>query len=263
MKVFTKVNRLKASFTLVLTLLLLTIGCNHGYLERRVAGDLIRVDSASAPIPDPAIDSIISIYREKLMVQMNQVIARSPFAMHRASPEGLLNNFVADVVFEYAKSENKYHDGQPLDFCLLNYGGLRSSLPAGDITVGNVFELMPFDNTIVVITLTGKKTQELFKYLASETNGMPISGLRMGIQEKSPVNIEINGQPFDPNRNYKVVTSDYLSLGGDRMTFFLEPVSYELLGMQIRDAILLHMKKQTLQGKEIFSKLDGRLYLKN
>jgi 2',3'-cyclic-nucleotide 2'-phosphodiesterase (5'-nucleotidase family) len=122
---------------------------------------------------------------------------------------------------------------------------------------------MPFDNTIVVLTLSGEKTKEIFHYLATETNGMPISGLRMGISDKKPVNVEINGQPFDENRNYKIVTSDYLSLGGDRMNFFLDPIKYEILGMQIRDALLLYMRNETERGNEIVSKLDGRLFLAN
>jgi 2',3'-cyclic-nucleotide 2'-phosphodiesterase (5'-nucleotidase family) len=263
MKFITKVNRLWVGFILISIILVPNFGCNRHLSEKNITGELVRVDITNAPIPDDEIDSIISFYREKLQQEMNQVIAHSPYAMHRASPEGLLNNFVADIVFEYAKAEYKSEDGLTVDFCLLNYGGLRSSLPAGDLTVGNVFELMPFDNTIVVLTLSGDKTKEIFQYLATATNGMPISGLRMGISDKKPVNVTINGQPFDESRNYKIVTSDYLSLGGDMMNFFLDPIKYEILGMQIRDAILLHMRNETKLGKEVVSKLDGRLSFVN
>ncbi len=263
MVVFLKVNRLRVAFTLIVCLFVLVLGCSPKYQVSSVTGGLISIDSTSAPISDPEIDSVISTYRQKVVQEMNQVIASSPYAMHRASPEGLLNNFVADVVLEFARSIYNPHEKQPIDFCLLNYGGLRSSLPAGNITVGNVFELMPFDNTIVVLTLTGQKTQELYEYLASESNGMPISGLRLGIQGKKPVEVLVNGNAFDPSRDYKIVTSDYLSLGGDRMDFFLNPVDYEVLGVQIRDALIMYMKDQTAKGEKIFSKLDGRMYLKN
>jgi len=263
MKKFTRVNNLLPILFLFGSLILVFWGCGQQHSHKTVEGTLIRVDSISAPIHDVSIDSIISTYREKLAQEMNVVIGYGAHAMLRASPEGLLNNFVADLVLAYALNAYQPSDGQPIDFCLLNYGGLRSSLPAGDITIGNVFELMPFDNSIVILTLSPEKTQDLFEYLASQPNGMPISGLRLGIRDQKPVKVEINGQPFDPSRNYKVVTSDFLARGGDRMNFFLDPLGYEVLETQIRDAIMMHIKSETARGKVISSKLDGRLSITN
>lgn len=203
---------------------------------------------------------MISAYRSQLDEEMNQVLANSPFAMRKASPEGLLNNFIADLVLEVADDLYKPEDGQEIDFCLLNYGGLRANLPEGPITRARVFEIMPFENEMVVLTLSGDKAYELFEYVARSDKGMPISGLKIGARNGSLGHVLIQGKEFDRLRNYKVVTSDYLAEGGDRMRFFLDPLNTEMVGMRIRDAIILFMERETASGKELFSELDGRIY---
>jgi len=240
---------------------MLITACGHKDLPREVTGELILLDSVNVPVPDPAIESSLKFYREEFAREMNHVVAFSPFAMRRASPEGLLNNFVADLVSEVANELYEPGDGQDIDFCLLNYGGLRANLPAGEITRSNVFELMPFENEMVVLTLSGEKAYELFEYLAGSDRGMPISGLKVGIRNGELVNVLINGKAFDPDRNYKVVTSDYLAEGGDRMRFFLDPINTEVLGMRIRDAIMMYMERETASGKELHAELDGRIYV--
>ncbi len=247
-------------FSLLISILLLLPACRHKDLPREVTGELILLDSVNVPVPDPAIEASLEFYREEFAREMNQVIAFSPFAMRRASPEGLLNNFVSDLVLEVANELYQPEDGQDIDFGLLNYGGLRANLPAGEITRSNVFELMPFENEMVVLTLSGEKAYELFEYVASSDRGMPISGLKVGIKNGKLGNVLINGKAFDPDRNYKVVTSDYLAEGGDRMRFFLDPMNTEVLGMRIRDAIMMYMERETASGKELHAELDGRIY---
>ena len=190
---------------------------------------------------------------------MSEVLAYSAHAMSRATPEGLLNNFVADLCFDIARDLYEPADNQPIDFCLLNYGGLRASLPAGPVSMANVFELMPFENEMVVVHLSAEKVLELLDYLAESAVGMPVSGIRLKIADNRVEDVRIGGKAFDPERTYKVLTSDYLAGGGDNMTFFLNPLDYELLGMRIRDAIIMHMREQHAKGQEIESSLDGRI----
>ena len=235
-------------------------GCVPGEKERTVDGRLVLLDSVNVPLPDPVIDSVIELYRADLEAEMNQVLAYSAHPMRRGTPEGLLNNFVADLVFDLGREHYEPEDGLPIDFCLLNYGGLRTSIPEGPVTRGRVFELMPFENEMVVITLTAENTRELFEYLASSTVGMPVAGITLGIRDQEVAQVEIQGEPFDEDRTYKVITSDYLAGGGDNMTFFLEPLRYEYIGMKIRDAIILHLERRHAAGQEISATLDGRMY---
>lgn len=224
-----------------------------------VEGGLIPIEESRIGEKDAATDSLISTYRAALDKEMNEILAYSAHAMSRGTPEGLLNNFVADLCFDIGQHLYKPDDGHPIDFCLLNYGGLRASLPKGPVTLANVFELMPFENEMVVITLDTERTLALFDYLAEATVGMPVSNIEIKIDDRQVKEISIAGEAFDPSRKYKVLTSDYLAGGGDNMNFFLEPVKKQYLGLRIRDAIIKHLRDRHEQGKMIESRLDGRI----
>ena len=224
-----------------------------------VEGGLIPIEESRIGEKDAATDSIISIYRAALEREMNEILAYSAHTMSRGTPEGLLNNFVADLCFEIGQDLYKPDDGHPIDFCLLNYGGLRASLPEGPVTLANVFELMPFENEMIVITLDTEKTLALFDYLAESPVGMPVSNIKLKITDQEIKEVSIAGEAFDSLRNYKVLTSDYLAGGGDNMTFFLEPIEKQYLGLRIRDAIIKHLRDHHKQGKMIESRLDGRI----
>ncbi len=237
--------------------LLFFVACGPVADPVQVEGTIYVVDSLHAPEKNPEIDSIIALYRDDLKQEMTQVLAHSEQTMTRGTPEGLLNNFVADLVFEIG--QEIYKGDESLDFCLLNYGGLRAPIPEGPVTMSHVFELMPFENEMVVITLSPEKTLDLFDYLAESRVGMPVSGIRVKIDDGTVQNATIGGADFDPERNYRVLTSDYLAGGGDNMNFFLEPIDYEYLGLRIRDAIIQYLQEQNQQGLPIQSRFDGRI----
>ena len=237
--------------------LLFFVGCGPAKEPVFVDGRVYTVDPLNVPKKDTTIDSVIAIYRYDLEQEMSQVLAYSEQTMTRGTPEGLLNNFVADLVFEIGQDISE--GDQPIDFCLLNYGGLRAPIPEGPVTMSHVFELMPFENEMVVITLSPEKTLELFDYLAASNVGMPVSGIKLKLDDEVVRKVLIGGQEFNQERNYRVLTSDYLAGGGDNMTFFLEPIDYEYLGMRIRDAIIRHLKEKHQQGLHIQSRLDGRI----
>ncbi len=242
-----------------IVLLFLLTGCPAPEPGFELTGKLIPIDSVRIPEKDPEVDSVIGIYREALEETMNRVVAHSARYMQKASPEGLLNNFVADLVYETGRQIYEPADGKPIDFCLLNYGGLRTTIPQGPVTLSRVFELMPFDNEMVVITLSPEKTREALDYLAAASRGMPISGLRIVIEDERIKEASIGGEPFAGDRNYKVLTSDYLAGGGDNMVFFLNPIDSEPLDMKIRDAIIEYMELIHRRGEMIRSELDGRI----
>lgn len=245
---------------LLYTLLIIWGGCRQTQQGIQVVGQVLLLDSINAPVPYAAVDSMINIYREDLKEEMDQVVVYSAVAMPRGTPEGLLNNFVADLVLDIGQEIYRAENGQGIDFCLLNYGGLRSSIPQGAVTRARVFELMPFENEMIVLTLSPEKTMDLFNYLASSQVGMPVSGITLGIAGGEPARILIQGKPFDASRSYRIITSDYLASGGDNMDFFLNPIDSELLGMRVRDAILRHMEAKQQEGQMISSSLDGRIY---
>lgn len=208
---------------------------------------------------DSLTENTIAPYRNEMSKVMDQVLAISDTPMVKGNPESLLGNFVSDLILIRAKKLYKPKDGVDISLCLLNNGGLRTSLPKGPVTRGKVYELMPFENSLVVLTLSGAKTIELFSFLA-KVEGMPFSGGSLGIKNKTPVTTLINGKPVDPNAVYKIVTSDYLAAGGDKMDFFSNPVAIEPLNYKVRDAIIDYMLDSSAMGKKLSSSLDKRIY---
>jgi 2',3'-cyclic-nucleotide 2'-phosphodiesterase (5'-nucleotidase family) len=255
----TRVKGIIQSFVLICFL----ISCTGDEKKFTLEGQTIVLNVDNVAHSDTLIETVIARYRGSLEGEMNRLLVYSEQVMHKGTPEGLLNNFVADLVFKTGNQLYQPEDNIPIDFCLLNYGGLRVPLPKGEITYARVFELLPFENEMVVLTLSGEHTLQLFQYLAQSSVGMPVSGVRLKIADQSPIEILIQDQSFDINRDYKILTSDYLAGGGDSMNFFLEPLKYELLGLRVRDAIITHMEAIHARGETINASLDQRVSVVN
>lgn len=201
---------------------------------------------------------IIKPYKAKMSAQMGEVIGVTEFALTKNSPEGLLGNFGADLVLKTANDNYKFENGRRVDFCVLNNGGFRVDLPQGNITTGKIFELMPFDNKIAIVELKGSEVKILCEIIVAK-NGMPISGIKIGVKNDKVSTILINNEAFEENKTYYVATSDYMSTGGDNMSFWAKSPVINL-DIKIRDAILNHIKSETSKGNKIKSSIEGRYY---
>lgn len=207
---------------------------------------------------DEALKSLIEPYKSVLDNEMNEVLITSTAEAVKGQPESTLGNLIADITLWESNNILQKKNLPLADICMLNNGGLRTSLPEGKIIVGKIFELMPFENEIVVLTLSGEKTLGLLNYVA-RSNGQPLSGATMEIIDEKPENILIGGKAFDPTKTYRIITSDYLAGGGDKMRFFAEPLSYQLLNVKLRDAIINYMRAENKKGNTLNPKTDGRI----
>lgn len=150
-------------------------------------------------------------YADSVNKSMNDVIAIADVTLEKKQPEGSLGNLMADAMLAKGKEKYQAH----VDVAVMNFGGIRlPSIAQGNITRGKVFELSPFDNIIVLQTLTGAQLQEFFNHVAS-IGGWPVSGMSYQIKNKQAVNIRIAGTPLDMNRNYTMAILDYVANGGD------------------------------------------------
>ena len=191
---------------------------------------------------DSASFSIIAPYKAGIDSIINEVLCISEIDMTKGKPESLLGNFVTDLCLQ------QYSD--IADICVMNNGGLRSSLTKGKITRGDIYTLMPFENKLVILELDKKSYLELLQYIIKR-GGEPFSGIKIRVDE----NGTILNQSLDlSNNKVKVLTSDYLANGGDKMSFFNEK-KQELVGIKVREAIINHC----LANDTIASKLDNRL----
>ncbi len=113
----------------------------------------------------------------------------------------------------------------------------------------DIFTLMPFENKLVVVELSGPMVQQLFDYLASRKQAHPISGMKISLNKDELTAIEIQGKKFDITKNYWVLTHDYLQHGGDNMSFFTDPLSLYVAEYKVRDALIENLKQvDTLTG---------------
>lgn len=220
----------------------------------------IAVDSTATISNEASL--LIKPYKEKLDAEMNEVlvISADEFPKEKGKAQTKLGNLVADLSLEVAQ---KIYPSN-IEFCLLNFGGLRTSLPKGEITRGKIFELMPFENELVVITINNDSLNSLINYI-KKVGGQPISHgiyLKYNPNGKDEHIIEVIEEFEDDKSSFtQVLTSDYLAKGGDNMTFFANPIKCEKVGIKLRDAIIQYCKEQHQQGKQLKGVIDNRLII--
>ncbi len=238
--------------------LCLFIGCSSAPKLVKTETTMLELSSKTVEPTDSNLIKTVLPYKLKMDSIMNEVLGNSDQALLKGLPEGTLGDFVADAVLK--KTNDAYHpsDKKIADICLLNNGGLRSQLPKGKITLGNVFELMPFENEVVVLTISAEKTKQLFESLV-ENNGAPFSGAKVKGKGKKMTDLRIGDEAFDSIKTYKIVTSDYLAGGGDKYTFFASPIKVDTIHYKLRDAIIDYIKEETKKGNTIKAELDGRI----
>ncbi|MCC7302962.1 MAG: 5'-nucleotidase C-terminal domain-containing protein [Bacteroidia bacterium] len=237
--------------------LLLLLACRPPVSIQDSRADVIRLSDSTGG-KDSLTERIIAPYREKLEKDMNEVLGYADTLLEKGQPESLLGNAVADLVLIRGNLRLSGTHGYTAQVCLLNNGGLRTSIPKGPITRGKIYELMPFENQLVALTITGQQMSDLAAYLAS-SGGMPVSGIQMKIVNKSPAVVIVNGTELNKKTNYVILTSDYLAAGGDKMSFFSNPVKTDTLDYLLRDAIIDHIRSLQLEGKKLSGKKDGRI----
>jgi len=204
---------------------------------------------------DSDLDAMIAPYKSQLDDQMNAVIAYNPAKMPKQRPSSALGNWFADILEEEA---SKIY-GVEVDFAVQNYGGLRvPALNKGDVTVGSIYELMPFDNTLVVLELDGKTTKKLLDRIAAK-GGWPVSrGLSFKIKKDKAKDIMIGGNPFDSRKNYTVALPDYIANGGDQC-FFLKDGPRKDNKAMLRDIVIDHLKAKKGDAMTITQDANRRI----
>jgi len=251
---------MKHSFrnTVLITWLVLLISCQPNVVKTGFDTENISV-SAEASGLDSSIIQLYQPYKIQLDKDMQRVISHSEQEMQKDKPESLLTNFLADLLLDEAirESEKQGLEIHP-DVSFFNYGGIRTSLPKGDITVGKIFELMPFENQMVFVKLKGEKMKAFLDYVAGN-GGDSVGGARFTIVDDKAVNITIGGSVFDPEKSYWLVTNDYVAAGGDGLSMLQNSEQFVNSDTKIRDLIIQYMERQHENEANIVAKLDGRI----
>ena len=203
---------------------------------------------------DAVMQASIKPYKEKLAVSLDSIVGYAARELQKETVESSLGNFVADLIQEAAQDSLD----TAVDMGVVTIGGLRMPLPQGPIRLGDVYEVMPFENLLLVLSLTGAEVQELFEF-AAERKIVAISNSKMVVQEGKPVSILIGGEPLDLSKRYTVATSDYLASGGDNMVVFKNAERLKNTEILLRSAILHKISVLHQQGKQVEAGIEGRI----
>ena len=246
------------SYLLLITCLLFTFSCKTAFVQRSYDVENISVSEELGTM-DSTIVKLYAPYKNILEKDMNRVLAISEKELVKDKPESLLTNFLADLLLEQgAVVANDHQLSLTPAVSFFNYGGIRSSLPKGEITVGNIFELMPFENELVFIELKGDKMQAFMDYIADHGGGS-VGGARMVIANDKANDVKIGGKEIDFNKNYWLVTNDYVAAGGDGLEMLAENEQFINSGEKIRDAIIDYLEELTNNNQHVNPKLDERI----
>lgn len=237
---------------LVLLLVFTGLSCNTSYQSQSLQYKTYRINEDQTK--DSSLVTFLQPYSNTVNKTMNDIVGIADKSMDKKQPECTLGNFMVDAFLTMAAE--KYNT--KVDIAFLNFGGMRlTQLPAGDVTTGKIFELMPFDNLLIIQKLKGDVLQQ-FLDLTAGKGGWPVAGITMQIKNKKAVNVMIGGRPLDPNATYTSVNSDFVANGGDNADM-LRTVPQISNGYLMRDAIFDYIKKLKSMGKNISANIENRV----
>ncbi len=236
---------LKNKHFVIITTMLFSLGCKESVPKlRSIEGQRIQINYSSSS--KDSIENVIAPYRNRIDQILDSVLAYAPMAISKTdgglnSPAG---NLMADIVMQEVNPVFTARTGKQIDFVLLNFGGIRSIISPGDITERTAYEIMPFENSVVIAELDGKAIRAMVSFLIKSNVPHPIAGIQIIVDKnKSLQAVNIQGKPFDENRTYYVATSNYLVTGGDNMDFLKGYISLTDSDYLIRNTLIDHFKK--------------------
>ncbi len=196
---------------------------------------------------DPTIEAFTRSYKLTYDSLMNDVIAISEQDITKSFDwkDNLVGMLFGDALLDQSRKLDS-----DVVFSFGTKGGVRIGLPKGPITLGHIYELMPFENTITILTLSAQQVEELALYIL-QANGQPVAGLEI---QGTPTKVEkiiIGGNKIDAGKTYKMATYDYIANGGDQVPTMNEPLSRVDYPVKLRDMLISYLKEQTERNQTI------------
>ena len=221
-----------------LAVIFLLSSCISAYKVTKSEGTMVAIDSTWDVNPDAEAVALLAPYKAKVDSIMYRVVGTAEMSMDKGAPESLLSNLVADV--------------------------LRNVLTEGPITTENIYEILPFENSLCVLTMKGVYLKELFNNIAVR-HGEGISGVQLLITKDGKLlQGTVGGRPIEDDQLYTIATIDYLADGNDGMTALPQAEKRECPdGATLRGLFMDYVERQTAAGKKITSRLEGRVTVKD
>ncbi len=253
----------KRHFTSMLLLGLLAVApvSAQQYKVAKVQRTRILVDKRWDSNPDSAAKAFIAPYKAKVDSVMGPVVGSTAHYMARHRPESELSNLLCDILVWAGKKFNE----KP-DFAVYNMGGIRSGLPQGKITVGDINDMAPFENKICFLTLSGEKVLELFQQIAHRGGEGLSHAVKLVITKDGHLaNASVAGEPVDASKSYRIATLDYLAEGNDQLVAFkcgTDVLSPKQTENNVRYIIMDYFREKMAKGESVESRVEGRCVVK-
>ena len=239
-----KYNDVSKLFVIFLTLFLVASCSKQNYYVTKITGGKFPITEKENQVPQ--IENFIKPYREHINKDLDSILAYCPLTLDKSNGkwQTTIGNLMADVSLMRGNLVFEARENKKIDICLLNSGGIRSILPKGNITARNAFEIMPFENSMVVIALKGEQVNEMVDFLIADKKPHPLSGITFTIDKNNQSkSILVQGKPLQKETVYYVGTNDYLSDGGDNMNFFKKGVQKFDLDYKLRNILIDYFKQ--------------------
>ncbi len=202
---------------------------------------------------DDSVDAFIAPYRNRLNEVLDAPLAYAPWDLTKTEGDRNtpLGNLLADILLERANAVFQLRENKAVDLSVLNHGGMRSDISRGPVSERTAYQVMPFENGLVVIGVKGNTLMRMVDFLASATRPHAIAGMEIVLTPDGGVkSARVGGKAIDTARTYYVATSDYLIGGGDGMDFFADRVSLFNTDYTIRNAMVDYLREQdTLRAR--------------
>jgi len=229
------------------------VSCNTSYKTEKVEYSNYKIQQHAAN-DEKSFTSIIKPYGDSVNKLMNVVIGTNETQLESKRQRNTLGYFITDAYLEMARQKID----PKVDAAFMNSGGIRlPDLPAGSITQGKIFELMPFDNLMVLVKLKGSLLKQYLDTLVVN-DGVIESGINLQIVNRSAQQVMVAGKPLNLNADYTIVHSDYVVMNSN----LLKNINRTANGYLLRDAIIDYVKFINGQGKRItVSNIDRISYV--
>jgi len=209
---------------------------------------------------DAEIQKVIAPLAAEIKASFDLPLVQAPVGVFRGrrGEENLLGYWVSDVMRTAAQGIVD----RPVHFAICNAGGLRSNLRPGQLKVADVFEMMPFENELVVIELTGAEVIQVVKEGIVRRGGEPCSGVK-AVVEGTPESATLtvtweDGSPIDPAAVVNVATSDYLYAGGDSIPTLKKGRRPFTTGLTLRQMLMDQCAALAKANKDLLPPAPGR-----
>lgn len=194
------------------------------------------------------------IAAQPAMADIKTVVATCPDGMQSKFPESPLSNFTADFIMWGAAGIF----GEEVDCSLMNFGGIRTSMPAGEVLMDDMLSMFPFKNQIVLAHIRGSKLKELIAGVVSR-RVQPVGGMTIRVEDDVMTELKVGGQSVDDERLYKLATITFLLRGGDDIHVADYAEKLEISDVNVIDVALGFIKKETDAGRPLSASRDGRV----